>query len=53
MKTRMLPSSGVAMSEVGFGTWTLSTAFDSRSALLFWPLISNLLTQLRTRRATT
>ena len=27
MKTRRLPSSGVAMSEVGFGTWTISTGW--------------------------
>ncbi len=27
MKTRILPSSGVAMSEVGFGTWTISTGW--------------------------
>jgi aryl-alcohol dehydrogenase-like predicted oxidoreductase len=27
MKTRILPSSGVAVSEVGFGTWTVSTGW--------------------------
>ena len=27
MKTRILPASGVAMSEVGFGTWTVSTGW--------------------------
>jgi aryl-alcohol dehydrogenase-like predicted oxidoreductase len=27
MKTRILPASGVAVSEVGFGTWTISTGW--------------------------
>src|SRR5688572_21670544 len=27
MKTRILPTSGVTMSEVGFGTWTISTGW--------------------------
>ena len=27
MKTRILPASGVAMSEVGFGTWTVATGW--------------------------
>ena len=27
MKTRILPASGVAVSEVGFGTWTVSTGW--------------------------